>query len=103
MRRIPSVLPTDCDRTPRQTAADGFGEDEIACFDLAFRGSDRERKWDRGGRGVAVVLHCEHDALHWDTELFGRALDDADIGLMGHDPVDITVREPRFVKGSIGC
>ena len=53
------------------------------------RDRDGERERDRGGGGVAVPVDGGDDLLGRDAELVRRAVDDALVGLMRHEPVDV--------------
>lgn len=52
-----------------------------------------EGERNRGGRGVAMAVDRDDDLIHGHVEFFGGGLDDADIGLMGHKPVDVIARK----------
>ena len=41
-----------------------------------------------------MVLNGDHDLVHRDAHFLGGALNDSDIGLMRHDPVDIPMAQP---------
>src|SRR3970282_755182 len=42
-----------------------------------------------GGRGVAVMVHGHHQALERQAELARRGLEDAHVGLVRDEPVDV--------------
>ena len=48
-----------------------------------------------------MVLHRHHHPVHRDLHPLGGGLDDADIGLMRHDPVDVIGTQPRLVQGGM--
>ena len=43
-----------------------------------------------------MVGHGQHDLVHREFEFFSRALDDANIGLVRHQPVEVAVMQTRF-------
>ena len=45
----------------------------------------------RGCRGVAVLIHRDNQAARVQLELAGRALHDADVGLVGDQPVHVSL------------
>ena len=48
-----------------------------------------ERERDRRGRRVAVLVDVDDRLLHRDAEPLARGLDDADVRLVGDEPVDL--------------
>ena len=57
-----------------------------------------ERERNRGGGGVAVEVDGDDHLFARDAELVGRGVDDAAVGLMRHEPVDVgggSRRRPR--------
>src|SRR5207245_1353361 len=83
------ILPPQKCRAPGETAAHRLQKYEIAAFDAAIRDSVGERKRDRSRRRVAVAIERHHNFFGRDAELVDGAVDDALVGLMRHEPVDI--------------
>src|SRR5690349_385429 len=81
--------PADERRSPREAAAHRLQHDEVAVLDAAVADGvvERERNGRRGR--VAVPADGRNDLLLADTELPGAGVDDALIGLMRHEPVDV--------------
>ena len=70
---------------------------EVAVVQAAVVGGLGERERDRRRRRVAVALDVHERALRRDAEPVGGGLDDAEVGLVGHEPVDVVDgrRRPR--------
>ena len=45
------------------------------------------------GRRVAVILHGQHDLFHRHAETLGGGLDDANVRLVRHEPVDLVLTD----------
>ena len=45
-----------------------------------------------------MILDCDNNLIHWQIEFFGRALDNADVGLMGNDPVNVLRAKTRLAQ-----
>ena len=60
--RRKATLPSQDNGTPRQAAANRFGDQKVTFLDLAPFLAHRQSQRNRGGRGVAVVLN-RHDNL----------------------------------------
>src|SRR5579864_2719887 len=98
VRRRPEPLRSIADnrRAPREAAADAFDQYVLAAFDTPVPDGDVERERNRGRRRVAVLANRHDHPLLRKTQLAARALHDADIGLMGNQPVDLFWREIRL-------
>jgi hypothetical protein len=94
-------LPAQDDCAPCQAAANGFCNKQVTAFDLATLNTHRQGEGDGRSRGVAVVLYGHNNLIHAHAELFGSALDNADVGLMWHNPINIFVFQAGFLKGGI--
>ncbi len=57
------MLPAENHRSPCQSAANCFGHDEVAGFDLAALDANGQGQGNRCSRRIAVILHGEHDAI----------------------------------------
>src|SRR5690606_7486178 len=81
-------------RAPGQPAAEGFEQKQITALDPPI--SDSGVKCHRHGRarGVAVLVVGEHDALHGHLQPLRSGLDDAHLGVMRNEPVDLAFLEP---------
>ncbi len=50
-----------------------------------------------------MVLHGDNNTVHGHAQLFRGGLDDADIGLMRHDPVNIIVRRAPLLSSAVSA
>ena len=71
-------------------------------FNPAVANGDIKRQRNRGGRGIGVLINGQHNLGRIKPQFFGGCINDAGIGLMRHDPVDIRSgvklgRSQRFV------
>ena len=57
-----------------------------------------EGQRDRGGRGVGVLVDGDHHALRRQAELAADAVDDALVGLVRHEPVDVHGRQAGLAR-----
>ena len=53
-----------------------------------------QRQRHRGGRGVGVAIDGDHHPLRRQAELAAHRVDDPQIGLVRHQPVDVALRQP---------
>ena len=58
-----------------------------------------QRQRDRGRRGVAVAIDRDHHFFRSDAELVRGTVDDALIGLVRHEPIDIGSGVARRLEG----
>ena len=96
-------LPAQDDSTPGKASANRLGHDQIAGLDLPTLNPDREGEGNGCSGGIAVVLHGDDDPFHRNAQLFGSGLDDPDVGLMRHNPVNIIRPKAHFLQRSMGC
>ncbi len=61
---------------------------------IAHRFGQSQR--DRGGRGIGMTVDRDHHPLRRQAELAAHAVDDADIGLMRHQPIDVARGRARW-------
>jgi len=50
-----------------------------------------------------VLGHGQNDFLYREFEFFGGALNDADIGLVRHQPIEVCICQAGFVQHGAGC
>ena len=43
-----------------------------------------------------MLVHSDHNLVHGELQLAGRALHDADVGLVRNQPVDVGIAQPRL-------
>src|ERR1700712_4627640 len=79
-------------RAPRKAAADAFYQHMLAALDAAVAHGDVERERNRCRRRIAMLANSHDHALERHMKLLRRAFHDADVGLMGNQPVDIAGR-----------
>ena len=94
----PPVSPAHQRRPPGKAASHRLEQHQIAAFDASILHGDIERERNRGGGRVSVAVDSRHDLLGRDAELVRGAVDDALVGLMRHEPVEIVGRIARVVK-----
>ena len=80
--------------TPCEAAAHRLEHDQIAFLDPAVAAGDVEGERHRGGRGVGVLVDRDNDLFGRQVELARGRIEDACIGLVRHDPVDIGSLRP---------
>ena len=49
-----------------------------------------------------MILHGHNDAVHANAQLSCGGFDDADVGLMRHDPIDVVCAKAHFIKRGVG-
>ena len=74
---------------------------QTGLFRAAVNTRLRQGHRHRGGRRVAVVLNGDDDTIHRNAHAAGGAFDDADVGLMRHDPGDVVTRQPGLCKRGV--
>jgi hypothetical protein len=86
---MPEPSPSDQHRAPGESSAYGREEDVLtgAYAPVTHRFVKGER--NRSSRSVGVAIHRGHDFFHAQPESLRRRLDDADIGLVRDQPVDL--------------
>ena len=50
-------------------------------------------QWNGGGTGVAIMVDIDHHAVEIELGTFGYSLDDAEVGLVRYNPIDILALE----------
>ena len=80
-------------RAPGEAAADPFEQHGVARLDLAAAHRFVECQRNRRGRRVAVLVDRDDQLLEWQLEPLRRALQDADVGLVRDQPVDVLEAE----------
>ncbi|ENN85877.1 hypothetical protein RHSP_17726 [Rhizobium freirei PRF 81] len=96
-----TALPAQQHGTPGKAAAHGLKHHHIALLDSPVTGSSRDRQRDRSGRGVAMKVDGDHNFFGSNPELLGGAVDDAPVGLMRHQPVQIVHGRAGRIEGSL--
>ncbi len=74
----------------------------IAGLDLAGLAVFVQRDGDAGGGGVAVAVEIENDAAFFDAEAFAHGIDDAQISLVGNDPLELVSGQSGKLEGTFG-
>src|SRR5688500_6302713 len=82
-------LPAQQRRAPGEAAAHRFQHDEVALLYTAVMHRRIEGERDGGRRSVAVPRHGGNHLVLRNSELFGAGVDDALVGLVRHEPVDV--------------
>src|SRR6185503_3693165 len=93
--RPPSI--TDEARAPREAPAESLEQQQVAAFDAAVPDRGIERHRHRRGRGIAVLADGQDDPLHGQVEPLRSCADDADVGLVWDEPVDLALLEVVFL------
>ena len=68
----------------------------MAALDAAVTHAPIEGEGNGGGGGVAVILHGEYHFFHAEFEVFGSAFQNAVVGLVRHQPIDLLGSEAGF-------
>ena len=76
-------------RTPSKTAADAFEQEVLSAFDLAVFNADIQCQRNGGCGSVAVVLDGQDHFVHAQAQVFGGRVDNALVGLVRHNPIDL--------------
>src|SRR5689334_20351680 len=94
LRQPTKWLPAQNYRAPGESAAHRFKQQYVAPLDAAVTRRLGESQGNGRRRRVAVVVNRTHDLLQRNAKLLGTCLDDADVGLVRHEPVDVRCGEP---------
>ena len=90
------MLPTRQHGAPGKPAAHGLHHDQPALFQtLCLEGVIEGQGYGCRGR-ITVLRQCLDNLLGIDTQLLGDAVEDAAIGLVRHEKVDLVGREPLY-------
>ena len=90
-------------RAPGEPGAEAHDQQAVALLQAALRHGVVQAQRDGGARGVAEAVHVPEDLLVGEAELRGHLLDDAQVGLVGHEQVDVggaTARRRRASSGT---
>src|SRR3546814_5026846 len=82
-------------RPPRSTRTD-----TLFPYTTLFR-SLGERQGDRGGRGIGVAIDSHHHLFRRQMQPMTHAVDDAAIGLVRHQPVDLALGDAVGGDGGV--
>src|SRR5690606_32503008 len=77
------------DRTPGEAAPDALHQHQLAGLDAAIAARGVERQRHAGRRGVGVRIDGDHHFFGGNTQLARQEIEDADVGLVRDQPVDI--------------
>src|SRR5580692_4982358 len=83
-------------RAPGEAAAHTFEQHVLTFLDPAVAHRHVERKWNRRGRRIAVLVDRYDHAFSRQAELARRAGHDPDIGLMRNQPIDLRCLHARL-------
>ena len=97
-----ALLPAHDAGAPDEAGAEGGHQDVRPGPQAAVGLGALERQRDRGGRRVGAALDVEDDAIGRQPELGGGRLDDARVGLVGDEQVDVADLEPGPVERVAG-
>src|SRR5690606_624776 len=111
----PLIIPTDCEpwpgkinanviacrglsdagehRAPGEAAAHAFHQHQVARLDASVAHGEIERERYGSSRGVGMLVHGHDDLLRRNLEPTRCRLDDADVGLMRDEPVELRALE----------
>ena len=90
------------DRAPGKAATKGFHQNQLTLLDAPIANAHVECHRHRRGGGIAVVLHRQNDFFHRHVEAFGHRLNDANIRLMRHQPVELFFGDASLVQRFLG-
>src|SRR5690348_8532415 len=94
-------LPADQARAPGKPTAHRLEQDQLTGADSSCLGGFRERQRHGCRRGIGMAVDGNDHLVAAEAEFFAHRIDDAAIGLMRHQPIDIarlqTIRGERFV------
>src|SRR5688572_10568588 len=84
-----SYAPTDQNRADREPRADRRQQDQVSLLQASRLHRVVERQGNRRGRGVAVLVDVDNHLLLGHPDLLGGRQDDALVGLMRDEEVEI--------------
>ena len=87
---------------PREATTEGDEHDERSRADPAAGLRFGEPDGDRRRRGVAVFLYVHEDLLERHVDPFCRRLDDAGIGLVGDEEIDVVAGVAGLAQHDLG-
>src|SRR4051794_11098771 len=93
-----ALLPAHDARAPHEAGAEGGQGDGVTGLQAALALGLLERERDGGRRRVGHAVDVDDDLLARDAELARRSLDDADVGLMGDEEVDVLHGAPGTLE-----
>src|SRR3954451_2597300 len=99
-----ALLPAHDARAPHEASAEGGQGDGVTGLEAALALGLLEGEWDRRRRGVGHAVDVDDDLLQRHAQLGGGRVDDAHVGLVGDEEVDVLDRAPgaleRLAAGS---
>src|ERR1041385_8455087 len=81
--------PAEKRRAGSETGAYRGDQQEVAFLQLAFFERGLHGDGNRACGGVAEAVDIDDDLLHWHAEALGRGCDDAAVGLVSDEAIDI--------------
>jgi hypothetical protein len=87
-------------RSPGESTAERSEDDSVAGLDAA--GKVGECEWDGGRAGVADAIDVEDDLVARQADLVGDRVEDARVGLMPDQPVDVADAPPGPLDHRLG-
>src|SRR6185295_9533372 len=93
-----ALLPADQARAPHEAGAEGGQGDGVTGLEAALALGLLQGERDRGRGRVGHAVDVDDDLLRRDAELARRGLDDADVGLMGDEEVDVLHGPPGALE-----
>ena len=99
--RRAAILHANDGRAPGEAGAEGAEQRGLAGLDAPVAHRFVERDRDRGGAGVAVLGEVLDELLPRVAEPLGDLLDDVAVGLVGNDPVELTLVRPAALSACI--
>ena len=73
---------------PGEAGGEGLSKEKLARFDMAFPDGPIQGQGDGGGRSVGVAIDGEDGLLPGHLETLSDRVNDAQVGLMGDEPVN---------------
>src|SRR5690606_28943307 len=80
-------------RAPGEAAAERLQQQQLAPLHAAGTNRLVQGQRHRAGGGVAVAVDGDYDAAHRHLQALGRGLDDAQVGLVRDQPVQVTATQ----------
>src|SRR5450830_2129599 len=94
----PSQLPLGEARAPREPGAEPGHQQRIALLQAAVLAGLVQADRDGGARGVAVAVQVGEHLRLGESQTPRRGLDDADVGLVRHEQVDVCHGQPGVAE-----
>ena len=95
-------LPLDGGGGPGEAGAEGDHDDLVAALEALGAVGLVEGDGDGGSGGVAILVEVDEDTLVGDREAVGDGVDDAQVGLVGQDELDVVGGEAGALDDGVG-